>query len=79
MRYCNRCGCPREPTGGRCLECGSPEFCLEPDATHEGWLRRQQAKQASIKEREFDVRINIIGTAGEDTALLAMVVRRVLK
>lgn len=39
-KYCGRCGCKHRELKA-CPDCGCPEYSLEPDALHAGWLRRQ--------------------------------------
>jgi NADH pyrophosphatase NudC (nudix superfamily) len=40
LRYCNRCGKPREQTECLCT-CGCPEYSLEINVTYQGWVNRQ--------------------------------------
>ena len=40
MRYCGRCGAPRENKEGRCPECNAVEYGILPTITFKGWQRR---------------------------------------
>ncbi len=41
--FCGACGCPKTAPS-RCA-CGAVEYSLNPNPQHDGWLRRQQAKE----------------------------------
>jgi hypothetical protein len=42
MRYCNRCGCPRDEKVGVCPDCHCPEFSLGPNVTSDAYVPKPE-------------------------------------